>query len=169
MVDYEHVVIIFISSLCIFTSVIAITRIAGLHIFVKMSSIDFASTITISSVIAAVIINEKQSILKGILAIAFIVLIQISSSYLQRKSSWYKNWSNPLELLNVGKISKEYMKRSGVSETDLMAKLREANAVSMDDAISVALETTVDISVLHSNSINTVSDQTMEGVERAEP
>jgi len=167
-VDFNQIWLIFISCFCIFFGVITITRIAGLRTFAKMSSIDFASTIAIGSVIASVIMNENQSILKGVFAIAFIVLLQITSSHLQRSSTWYKKLvsNKPVELLRDGKISEQNLKRTGVSKSDLMAKLREANALNLNDVISVVLETTGDISVLHSSSIDKVSKEIMKGVER---
>ena len=159
---------ILISCIFIFIGVIIITRIAGLRTFAKMSSIDFASTIAIGSVIAAVIMNEDQSIMKGVAAIAFIIILQFSSSYLQRKYLWFRKLvtNKPVELLRKGKISKDNLRLTGVSENDLMAKLREANALNLNNVLSVVLETTGDISVIHSSDTDEVSDQIMKGVDR---
>jgi len=112
--------------------------------------------------------NEDQSIIKGVVAIAIIVLLQISSSHLQKHSNWYKKLvsNKPVELMRDGKISEENLKRNGISKDNLMAKLREANALNFENVISVVLETTGDISVLHSNTINSVSNQIMNGVDR---
>jgi len=84
LLELGQIMEILISCIFIFIGVIIITRIAGLRTFAKMSSIDFASTIAIGSVVAAVIMNEDQSIMKGVAAIAFIIIFQFSSSYLQR-------------------------------------------------------------------------------------
>lgn len=169
-VDVEQIVLISLSCVCILIGVITITRIAGLRTFAKISSIDFASTIAIGSIIAAVIMNENQSVLKGFIAIGFIVLLQIGSSHFQRKSNWYDALisNKPIELIRDGIISEKNLKRTRVSKEDLMAKLREANAISLDNVLSVVLETTGDISVLHSNSKKGISDKVMIGVERIE-
>jgi len=168
LLELGQIMEILISCIFIFIGVIIITRIAGLRTFAKMSSIDFASTIAIGSVIAAVIMNEDQSIMKGVAAIAFIIIFQFSSSYLQRKYLWFRKLvtNKPVELLRKGKISKHNLKLTGVSENDLMAKLREANALNLNNVLSVVLETTGDISVIHSSDTDEVSDQIMKGVDR---
>lgn len=74
--------------------------------------------------------------------------------------------NKPVELLRKGKISKDNLRLTGVSENDLMAKLREANALNLNNVLSVVLETTGDISVIHSSDTDEVSDQIMKGVDR---
>jgi len=166
--EIDEVVRILLACLGIFIGVMIITRLAGLRTFAKMSSMDFASTIAIGSVIAAVIMNDNQSVGKGVFAIAIIVCIQIGSSLLQKQNKWIKKLisNKPIELMRQGKISDENLKQAKVSRCDLMAKLREANALHLDNVISVVLETTGDISVLHSDSSNTVSEQIMDDVQR---
>lgn len=46
-------------------------------------------------------------------------------------------------------ILHENLRRARVPETDLIAKLREANVLNLDQVRAVVLETTGDISVLH--------------------
>ncbi|MGB3773771.1 MAG: hypothetical protein WA951_00805 [Leeuwenhoekiella sp.] len=54
----------------IFTIIILITRVSGLRTFAKMYSFDFASTIAIGSILAMVVMNSEQSLLKGAIALA---------------------------------------------------------------------------------------------------
>ena len=52
-----------------------------------------------------------------------------------------------------GKICEEALSAERVSKSDLIAKLREANALDMSKVKAVVLETTGDISVLHGDEV----------------
>lgn len=84
------VVKVIISVFVIFTIIIIITRISGLRTFPKMSSFDFASTIAIGSILASVVMNTNQSLLKGGLALAVIIIFQTIFSYSVRKFESFK-------------------------------------------------------------------------------
>lgn len=53
-----------------------------------------------------------------------------------------------------GEFDRAAMKKSRVAESDVWAKLREANALDLAQVRAVVLETTGDISVLHGDSLN---------------
>lgn len=71
---------------CYFSVIILITRISGLRTFAKMSSFDFASTIAIGSILAFVVLNIDQPLLKGSLSLGGIVAFQSLFSFVVRKS-----------------------------------------------------------------------------------
>lgn len=79
-----------LSVLGIFSIIIIITRIFGLRTFAKMSSFDFASTIAVGSILASIILNSDQSILKGGIALATIIAFQTLFSFLVRKVNIFK-------------------------------------------------------------------------------
>ncbi|MGB3798303.1 MAG: DUF421 domain-containing protein, partial [Lewinella sp.] len=64
------------SALAVFIIIVVYVRIAGLRTFAKMSSFDFASTIAIGSILAAVVMNTDTSLIKGAVALATIILFQ---------------------------------------------------------------------------------------------
>ena len=62
-----------------------------------------------------------------------------------------------------GKVIDKALNVSRVAESDLFAKLREANVLELNQVRAVVLETTGDISVLHGD---TLEDRIIEGIER---
>ena len=87
--------------IAIFTIIIVITRISGLRTFAKMSSFDFASTIAIGSILASVVMNTDQSLLKGGVALAGIVLFQTLFAFVAL-SAWAVGTSvGPLSGINL--------------------------------------------------------------------
>lgn len=135
----------------IFAVIILITRVSGLRTFAKMSSFDFASTIAIGSILAAVIMNGQQSMLKGGVALASIVALQSMYAWMGRKWSGFADvaQNQPILLMRDGEIFHKALDAVNVGEDTLMAKLREANAMSLGEVRAVVFETTGDVSVLH--------------------
>lgn len=53
-----------------------------------------------------------------------------------------------------------------MSEEDLMAKLREANVVEFSEVKAVVLETTGDVTVLHSSGSENIEEKLLNNVRR---
>lgn len=155
-----------VSLLVIFTIIIVITRISGLRTFAKMSSFDFASTIAIGSILAAVVMNTNQSLLKGGIALAGIVAFQTLFAYAVRKSKKLNEaFTNaPMMLMYKGEILYDNLSKANVGEDDLIAKLREANALDFKEVHAVILESTGDMSVLHGDNNSTLDQRLLKGV-----
>ena len=164
--EFEVLIKVILSLLAIFTVIIVITRISGLRTFAKMSSFDFASTIAIGSILASVIMGNEQSILKGAIALAGIVLFQTAFSFVVRKSDFFKNLATnePLLLMKDGEILYQNLSKANVGEGDLIAKLREANVLDFSEVHAVILESTGDMSVLHGNENVQLSQKLLMGV-----
>ncbi len=157
---------VLVTVLAIFILVIIITRISGLRTFAKMSNIDFASTIAIGSILATVVMHPDQSILKGALALAGVVTFQSIFSFLARKSDYLRKLlsNEPIILMYYGKILDKNLAKANISRDELIAKLREANAHNFDEVLAVVLETTGDMSVLHSSKKDIQLKDVLKGV-----
>ncbi|MAN59754.1 MAG: DUF421 domain-containing protein [Flavobacteriaceae bacterium] len=156
-----------VSILAIFSIIIVITRVAGLRTFAKMTSFDFASTIALGTILASVIMNVEQSLLKGAVAMAGIVAFQFLFSLMIRKSNKLQKilTNSPKLLMRNGEILYENLASTNVSESDLIGKLREANVIELSEVKAVVLETTGDISVLHTSEEKDLEDFLLKGVK----
>jgi len=158
---------VFVSTICIFSILIGVVRLSGLRSFAKMSSIDFASTIAIGSVLAATLLNDNPQILKGGAAIGFILLFQTVFSKLTLRFNWFdKLVSNqPLLLMKSGEFLPDNLYKSNMSEADLLGKLREANVIQLSEVYAVVLESTGDVSVLHGKEDLELEDILLKNVQ----
>ncbi|MGB7393475.1 MAG: YetF domain-containing protein [Pricia sp.] len=166
---FSTLVTVFFSVLLIFSIIIIITRMSGLRTFAKMSSFDFASTIAVGSILASVVMNTGQSIVKGTVALGTVIAFQTLFSYMKRKSDKLSSilTNAPMLIMDGNKILYENLAKTNVSEEDLIAKLREANVRNFDEVLAVVLESTGDVSVIHSNDgMELDKDQLLLGVER---
>lgn len=159
---------VLISIIAIFTIIIVITRISGLRTFAKMSSFDFASTIAVGSILATIVLNPGQSILKGSVALAGIIFFQSLFSYGKRNWDWFNNLftNKPMLLMRDGNFIDENLRKTNVGKNDVYAKLREANVKNRNEIYAVILESTGDISVIHSEGKEgTLSEEILTGVQ----
>lgn len=154
-----------LGSILLFIIIIILTRIIGLRALAKFTVYDFAFTIAVGSIIAATL-TSSTSIAHGSVAIASLLFLAFLFSNLQKKfpalSSAISN--KPLLLMKGNRILEENLKHARIEKSQLLAKLREANVTSLDQVQAVVLESTGDISVLHSTDNKTVENVILEGV-----
>jgi len=136
-----------------FSLVIAYTKIVGLRSFAKMTSIDFATTIAIGSMIATVILPSKPSLVGGLFGIMMVYILQWSTSVLRHKSSFVSSLveNSPALIMQNGVVDHKMLKKVNMTEADLIGKLREANVFDPKKVSAVVFESTGDVSVLHSD------------------
>ncbi|MGB3464881.1 MAG: hypothetical protein WBA74_06420, partial [Cyclobacteriaceae bacterium] len=70
--EMKPIYAIILSAVMIYLVLIVSTRIAGKRSFSKMSSFDFAITISIGSIIAATILNQSVKIVQGIVGLVVV-------------------------------------------------------------------------------------------------
>jgi uncharacterized membrane protein YcaP (DUF421 family) len=158
-----------VGSFLIFIVIIFLTRIIGLRSFAKFTVYDFAFTVAIGSIIASTL-TSSTSIVHGSIAIASLLVLTAVFSFLQRASPRIKSLisNKPLLLMDGSEILYENLKHARIEKTQLVAKLREANVIDYSQVIAVVLESTGDISVLHSSDGEVNLDiELLEGVRRS--
>lgn len=145
---------ILLSAAFIYLTLILFTRLSGLRSFSKMSAFDFAMTIAVGSIMASVILLERPSMIDGAIGLGSLFALQSSVAYLRRKSSRFSNLidNEPKLLMRDGEILYDALAKTSVTEQDLIANLRGANVLNYKQVRAVVLETTGDMSVLHSEN-----------------
>mgnify|MGYP003674795270 CR=1 FL=1 len=134
-----------------YAAVILLTRLSGLRSFAKMSSFDFAGTIATGSLLAATAVGSMP-VASGLAALTALFAGQAAIGYVRKRFNSAENALDnaPVLLMDGQNILHDTMARVAVTEADLFAKLREANVLALSEVHAVVLESTGDISVLHS-------------------
>lgn len=148
---WTAILMVLLSTVGIYITLIVFTRIAGLRSFSKMSTFDFAVTVAIGSLIASTIISDSPPLLQAVAALACLYILQIGVAALRGKSKlFYKMMGNePLLLMDGTDMLEKNMRLAKVTHDDIRAKLREANVTRYTQVKAVVMEVTGDISVLH--------------------
>lgn len=139
-------------SFLIFIVIVLITRIIGLRSFAKFTAYDFAFTVAIGSIISSTL-TSSTSIAHGSVAITSLLLLTFIFSFLQRsfKKVNLLISNKPLLLMDGSEILDENLNYARIEKNQLIAKLREANVIDYSQVRAVVLESTGDISVLHTS------------------
>ena len=154
-------------SILVFIFIVIVTRIIGLRSFAKFTTFDFAFTVAVGSAVAA-ILTSSTSFAQGAIAIFCLLLLTAIFAWLQQKSDLVdKLMSNkPLLLMDGETILEDNLHAARVSRDQLIAKLREANVSRFSQVLAVVLETTGDISVIHTTDDIELEDRLLTNVRR---
>jgi uncharacterized membrane protein YcaP (DUF421 family) len=142
-----------LSTLGIYITLMVLTRLGGLRSFSKMSSFDFAITVAMGSLIATVILSENPPLLQGIVGLAALFGIQITVAVLRSRTQAAAEVidNDPLLLMAGSEVLHENLRKARITEDDLTAKLREANVIDYTQIRAVVMESTGDVAVLHAD------------------
>lgn len=150
-----------VSAVVMVAAVIVIIRAVGLRSLSKMSSFDFAVTVAIGSMIASVVATSTP-VVNGVLGVASLLGVQALVATLRRRASLSAVVDNtPKLLMHDGHFIGSALTR--VTQSDVVAKLRESNVLRLEQVRAVVLETTGDISVLHGDG--PVDDMLFDNVD----
>lgn len=166
--SWESVITIAVNAVGIYLAIIIFTRLTGKRSFSKMSSFDFAMTVSIGSMIASTVLSSTVTLVTGIVGLAMIYGLQISVAFLRNFRGVSDLVDNsPLMLMDGNKILKNNLQKAKVTEGDLRSKLREANVLNLSQIKAVVFEATGDISVIHSSDPQEVFEEWLiQDVER---
>lgn len=137
--------------------VIVATRFVGLRTFSKMTAFDFVTTIAIGSLLAgAASASGWPTFAQNLGAIIAILVVQIGLALLRRRSDTAAAAiaNDPVLLMQDNRWHLDALRTTRVSKGDVWAKLREANVCDLSRIRAVVLESTGDISVLHSDNLD---------------
>ena len=142
-------------------------RMVGLRSLSKMTNFDFVMTIALGSMLAyAVTVTKWTDFAQAMVAMAGLFFVQWLTSRIRKSSDTAEDLmqNEPVFLYKDGSFCDEALKKTRVAKSDVLAKLREANCLSLEDAYAVVLETTGDVSVLHGGEVD---EKILEGVRSA--
>lgn len=157
-----------LTALGIYLTLLVLTRLAGLRSFSKMSSFDFAVTVATGSVVAATLLSKQPGLLAGAWALAWLFGMQALVSWGRRHGSWVSCLvdNRPLLLMAGPHVIAAHLDQARITEADLYAKLRMAGITHREQLFAVVLETTGDVSVLKRRE--SVELELLEGVRGLE-
>ncbi|MEQ9400199.1 MAG: DUF421 domain-containing protein [Longimicrobiales bacterium] len=158
-----------LTAMGLYAALILYTRAMGLRSFSKMSSFDFAVTVAFGSLLASAVVSSDPPLLLAVVAMGSLYAIQWAVSALRTRIPLVRAAvdNQPVLLMWEGTIHEDTLRRTGVARSDLMAKLREANVLRLEQVRAVVLESTGDVSVLHESPDGAGLDEALlEGVRR---
>ena len=165
--SWTDLAVIVVATTAIFVLTIVYVRVVGLRSFSKMSSFDLVMTLAVGSIVASVAVTPSLSVVEGAVGIASLFLIQLVVAILRRRDRFSRVIDNePLLLMAGPRVLHDNLRRSRVTQSDLVAHLRDANVLDRSQVRAVVLETTGEMSVLHGDA--PLDPSLLEGVRGAD-
>ena len=137
--------------------VVLLVRINGLRSLSKMTSFDFIMTVALGSLLAgASQADSWQKFAQPLVAMVGLFFAQFAAARLRKSSDTVEEvvQNTPVFLMRDGKFCEAAMDSTRTAKSDVLAKLREANAIDLSQVRAVVLETTGDVSVLHGDHVD---------------
>lgn len=171
--SWEAALMTVVTAAGVYAAVILLTRAGGLRSFSKMSSFDFAVTVAIGSMIASTVLTRDPPLLRSAVGLGALYALQLGLARLRVAWNPVRRIvdNQPVLLMEHGQFHDAALTAVRVTRADIVAKLREANVLRLRDARAVVMESTGDISVLHTSDADPmeVEDALLDGVRRIEP
>ncbi len=144
---------ILLSGIGIYIALIVFTRLMGLRSFSKMSSFDFAITISIGALVASTLLGPDPPLLAGVFGLAVLYGIQYAVSKSRRVTSAIEALvdNEPLLVMAGEEILSDHLDKARMTEDDLRSKLRSSGVSHPNQVLAVIFETTGDVSVIQRN------------------
>ncbi|NFN94476.1 DUF421 domain-containing protein [Clostridium botulinum] len=129
---------------------IFLTRKIGRKIISQMNFFDFIMGVSMGSIIANAIIDKQSASISATATLILFSILTIITEYLSIKSLRIRKLINsePMTLVENGKMIEENMKKNNLTINELMMKLREKNAFNLADIEFAIMETDGQLSVL---------------------
>ncbi|AZQ45192.1 DUF421 domain-containing protein [Nonlabens ponticola] len=164
--DLEIMPEVVVGTVVLYLLVIACTRMFGLKSFSKMTGFDFLNTVAIGNLLAMSAATSSPSLFVGALLIGILYLLNYLVSFISFKSNKIQGLINnkPIILMYNGELIEENLNKTKVTMTEIRGKLREANVLRLSEVRAVVLETTGDVSVLHTSGDEDLEDFIMQDV-----
>lgn len=147
--------------------VVVLIRLNGLRSLSKMTNFDFVMTIALGSLLATAAGADSWQVFgQSLVAQAALFFVQWGTAKLRRSSDAIETamQNAPIFLMRDGEFCEDALDETRVAKSDVIAKLREANALELAKVKAVILETTGDVSVLHGDNLD---ERLIENVRKA--
>lgn len=130
-------------------------RVSPRRTLAQWTAIDFAAAIAIGAIIGRTAIANDQSFVIGAVALVTLLFTHWLVSLARFSPVLAKLVDHRVRVLvDHGRIHRDQLRRCGVTENDLLAKLREQGVASLDDLRYVLYENKGDLTIVTESSSN---------------
>lgn len=141
---------LFLRTVLVYVVVFATMRIMGKREIGKLSIFDLVISIMIAEIAVFVIDDLNKPLLHGIVPIATLVLIQLTTAHMSLHSQKARGFidGKPSYIIKNGRLDRSEMKRQRYNLDDLMVQLRQNRVTNVADVEFAILETSGKLTVV---------------------
>ena len=143
-----------------YVGLVIFLRISGKRTLTKLNAFDLVVTVALGSTLATILLDNNISLLEGLTAFALLIFLQYLFTVLAVHSTWFNNTikSEPRLLFLDGQFLRNAMKKERIKEIEILQAIRNTGFGSTDKVKAVVLETDGCMSVISSETGNTLTN-----------
>ncbi|MEM1291769.1 MAG: YetF domain-containing protein [Cyanobacteria bacterium P01_H01_bin.162] len=156
--------IVFVGSLAYF-SLVLLLRISGKRSLAQLNAFDFVVTVAIGSTLGRLITAKGTSLAEGITAFLTLLLLQYLVSWLTVRSSAFADLvtADPSLLYFRGQFLPTAMRAQRVTQSQLLAVVRQHQVVSLSAVEAIVMESAGTIAIIPKAADGTPADAVVLG------
>lgn len=168
--QYGNLIKIAVSAPVIYSAVVLFIRISGKRSTAQMNNFDWIVTVALGSLVASGLLMENVTIVEALFAIALLMGMQYLFTWLAFRFDAFASLikAEPTLLMQDGAYLRQAMRRERVTESEVLAAIREQGLHRLDQARWVILETDASFSVIP-KSEGTSEPTTLTNIAGANP
>lgn len=135
-----------------YVALVVMLRVSGKRTLSKMNMFDWVVTVALGSMLASIIMTKDNTLLEGILGMGSLIFLQFVITWFSVRSESVSEIvkGEPTLLYHEGQYLETQLKRARVTKSEVKAAVREKGMGSLNDVVSVVLETDGTFSVVTS-------------------
>ncbi|GAB3484885.1 DUF421 domain-containing protein [Azotobacter salinestris] len=148
--DWFGLLRILIVGVLAYIALVCLLRLSGKRTLSKMNAFDLVVTVALGSTLATVLLNRSIALAEGALAFALLTGLQFAITWSSVRARWVRRIvkAEPQLLLHDGQFLKGALRRTRVTEEEILAAVRGAGMSGLEDVRAVVLETDGSFSVI---------------------
>lgn len=129
---------------------LALLHLAGKHSLAKANAYGLVVTVALGSALASAVITEQVTLADGVVAVGLLLGLQYLLSTLISRWSWASGLitQKPAMLVRDGRFLRDALRRERVTESEILAAIRQRGIDSVEEVGAVVLETDGSFSVI---------------------
>ncbi len=148
--DWTNLVKIALLGLMGYVALISLLRISGKRSLSQLNAFDLVVTVSMGSILATIMLDQKVSIFDGIVALLTLLILQWIFTKATKKSKKLDDilTADPSLLFYNGKFCEKALKKERIQKEEIIQSARKDGNLSMDQVKAVILEPNGNLSVL---------------------
>ncbi len=150
-----------------YITLIVLLRISGKRTLSKMNAFDFVVTIALGSTLAAILLNEDISIVRGALAFILLIGMQYIVNYtsVRIQSLHHAITGDPSLLFYQGEFLEDVLRKERLTKEEVRTAVRSSGFATLEAVEAVVLETDGSFSVIQRGEAD--GDSSLTGIAPA--
>lgn len=133
-----------------YAALVLFLRVSGKRTLAKMNAFDLVVTVSLGSTLATIALSADVALAQGLLALALLIGLQFVMTWSSVRWTWVRRiiTGEPSLLLFRGRFLQEALRRTRLTEEEVVAAVRAQGLPTLEGVEAVVLETDGSLSVI---------------------